>query len=149
MRSALIAFPQVIGRFVDGLIEHALAKVYDSQEDSGTLLDHLIQETRDPRVLKDQVLNVRSPFLGFISAFEAPLNFLEMQILLAARDTTQSTLSSSLYVLARHPEILQRLRSEILSTIGNEANPTYEAARGMRFLRAFINEVLRLFPPGE
>ena len=59
-----------------------------------------------------------------------------------------STLTSSLYCLARNPAILAKLRAEILS-IGKDTVPTYEDARGMRYLRAFVNEVLRMFPPGE
>lgn len=58
-----------------------------------------------------------------------------------------STLSSAIYVLARNPAILARLRSEILSAVGT-ATPTYEDARGIKYLRSFLNEVLRLFPPG-
>lgn len=51
---------KVIGSFVDHLVQNALEKsrtVKDGEEYE-TLLDHLIQETRDPRVLKDEVLNV-------------------------------------------------------------------------------------------
>ncbi|KAL8276562.1 hypothetical protein RQP46_011052 [Phenoliferia psychrophenolica] len=117
----------VITPMVLGLIEKALARsriVNAKGEESGSLLDSLIQKTRDPKVLKDQVLN----------------------ILLAARDTTMSTLTSAVYCLARDPVILAKLRTEILS-IGKDAVPTYEDARGMRYLRAFINEVLRMFPP--
>lgn len=96
-----------------------------SSTEEGTLLDHMIQETRDPEILRNQVLN----------------------ILLAARDTTQSTLTSAVYVLARQPETLKRLRAEVLDTVGKDANPTYDDVREMKYLRAFLNEILRLFPP--
>lgn len=59
-----------------------------------------------------------------------------------------STLSSAIYSLARDPKILAKLRAEVLATIGKDAAPTYEDARGMKYLRAFVNEVLRMFPPG-
>lgn len=60
-----------------------------------------------------------------------------------------STLSSSMYTLARNPHILAKLRAEVLSVVGNGEVPDYEQARGMKYLRAFLNEVLRLFPPGK
>ena len=51
---------------VDGLIEKALARtrtVNEKGQETGSLLDSLIQKTRDPKVLKDQILNV-SPILS-------------------------------------------------------------------------------------
>ncbi|KAL8291991.1 hypothetical protein RQP46_001457 [Phenoliferia psychrophenolica] len=54
---------KVIDSVVFGLIERALARSGPSAkaadgDDEGTLLDALIQKTRDPAVLKDQVLNI-------------------------------------------------------------------------------------------
>lgn len=49
-------------------------------------------------------------------------------------------------MLAEHPEITNRLREEVLNHIGPERRPTYEDLRGMKYLRAFVNETLRLFP---
>ena len=50
------------------------------------------------------------------------------------------------YMLAEHPDILQRLRKEIHDTVGTR-RPTYDDIRDMKYLRAFINEVLRMYPP--
>ncbi|KAK4698894.1 hypothetical protein P7C70_g7375, partial [Phenoliferia sp. Uapishka_3] len=63
-----------------------------------------------------------------------------------ARDTTASTLSSAIYMLARNPGILKRLREQIVAGVGREETPTYESARSLVYLRAFINEVLRMYP---
>jgi len=49
-------------------------------------------------------------------------------------------------MLAEHPEIAKRLRDEVINHLGSERRPTYEDLRGMKFLRAFVNETLRLFP---
>ncbi|KAK4050918.1 Cytochrome P450 monooxygenase [Microbotryomycetes sp. JL221] len=118
---------KVINSFVDKLVLDGLNKqrVVKGNEEVETLLDHLISETRDPKMLRDEVLN----------------------ILLAARDTTQATLTASLYVLAKRPEICKRLRSEILAIVPKGATPTYEDVRDIRYLRLFLNEVLRLYPP--
>jgi hypothetical protein len=52
----------VINALVDSLVETALEKSRNKQDKAErnveTLLDHLIHETRDPKVLKDEVLNV-------------------------------------------------------------------------------------------
>lgn len=42
-------------------------------------------------------------------------------------------------MLAENPAILERLREEILLSVGNSKPPTYDDLRSMRFLRAFIN----------
>ena len=68
-------------------------------------------------------------------------------ILLAGRDTTACTLTFAVYRLADHRDILQRLREEILNVVGPSRRPSYEDIRNMKFLRAVINETLRLYPP--
>ena len=42
--------------------------------------------------------------------------------------------------------MLSRLRSEILGIVGERGRPSYEDIKEMKFLRAVINETLRLFP---
>ncbi|OCH88145.1 cytochrome P450 [Obba rivulosa] len=121
-----------IDAFVDPIVQDALAQRKDKGGEAGeepgdeeTLLGHLINMTEDAQILKDETLN----------------------ILLAGRDTTAATLTYAMYVLAVHPEILQRLRREVLEKVGPVRRPTYDDIREMKYLRAFINEVLRLYPP--
>ena len=45
----------------------------------------------------------------------------------------------AVYFLSQHPDVLQRLREEILSKVGSERRPTYNDIREMKYLRAFIN----------
>ena len=70
-----------------------------------------------------------------------------MNILLAGRDTTACTLTFGVYMLTEHPDVLRRLREEILSRVGPTNPPALEDIREMKYLRAFINETLRLYPP--
>ncbi|KAG8893178.1 hypothetical protein FRC01_013744 [Tulasnella sp. 417] len=98
------------------------------QEEKGeyeSFLDHLADSTSDVELIKDQLLN----------------------ILLAARDTTAQLLSWTCYVLALHPDIMPRLREEVLATYGDSESPTFENIKGLKYLRAVLDEVLRLFPP--
>lgn len=50
-----------------------------------------------------------------------------------------STLTFVIYLLSDHPDVLNRLRSEILETVGQRGRPTYEDMKEMKFLRAVIN----------
>ncbi|KAI2628979.1 cytochrome P450 [Xylaria nigripes] len=89
-----------------------------------TFLHELVQFTRDRTVLRDQLTTV----------------------LLAGRDTTASALSWVMYELGRHPEIVYKLRTEILRTVGQDRMPTYTDLKNMRYLQYIVNETLRLYP---
>jgi hypothetical protein len=42
-------------------------------------------------------------------------------------------------MLAEHPEVLKKLRDEILETVGPTRRPTFDDFREMKYLRAVIN----------
>ncbi|KAH8805419.1 n-alkane-inducible cytochrome P450 [Xylogone sp. PMI_703] len=67
-----------------------------------------------------------------------------MNVLLAGRDTTASLLSNLFFMLAKHPEIWDKVRREVASLEGRL--PTYEELRNLRYVRCCINESLRLHP---
>lgn len=52
---------------------------------------------------------------------------------------TAATLTFALYCLAMYPEVMKRLREEILTVVGRERNPTFDELREMKYLRAVIN----------
>lgn len=70
-----------------------------------------------------------------------------LNILIAGRDTTAAALTFAIYLLAEHPEALSKLKNEIFNSLGKERNPTYDDFRDMKYLRAVLNETMRLFPP--
>ncbi|KAJ7174475.1 cytochrome P450 monooxygenase pc-2 [Mycena filopes] len=122
----------VIDQFIDPIVNDALEKkakgaaAEDSKTDvAETLLSHLVLGTDDRQIIRDEILN----------------------ILVAGRDTTAATITFAVYMLAEHPEMAKRLRSEILEKMGTSRRPTHEDIKNMPYLRAFINETLRLYPP--
>ncbi|THV01193.1 cytochrome P450, partial [Dendrothele bispora CBS 962.96] len=104
----------------DGNVNGNLKEVGEEE----TFLEHLVKFTEDKKVVIDELLN----------------------ILLAARDTTASLLTFCVYVLTQRPDICARLKSEISEKIGFSRRPAYEDTRDMKYLRAFLNETLRLYP---
>ncbi|KII89791.1 hypothetical protein PLICRDRAFT_39961 [Plicaturopsis crispa FD-325 SS-3] len=133
------AHMKVVDSFVEPIVEDAIAKKraeggskLDSAEgkvrevtEDETLLDHLVNYTEDKRTIMDETMN----------------------IMIAGRDTTASTLTFAVYLLAEHPEIFARLRAEVLEHVGPDRRPSYEDLRQMKLMRACINETLRLYPP--
>ncbi|XP_014285594.1 probable cytochrome P450 6a23 [Halyomorpha halys] len=64
----------------------------------------------------------------------------------AAQDTTMTTLSHALYQLSLHPEIQEKLRTEIDSVLDGKDSITYDDINQMNYLDDVINETLRMFP---
>ncbi|KAJ7841875.1 cytochrome P450 monooxygenase pc-1 [Mycena olivaceomarginata] len=124
---------RVVDAYLEPIIAEAVARK-SALEVNGmpkgepeTLLDELLNLTSDPKVLKDEMLN----------------------ILLAGRDTTMSVLTFVIYFLSMYPAVFTRLRAEIVERVGCERRPTYDDIRDMKYLRAVINETMRLYPPVE
>ncbi|KAJ7644067.1 cytochrome P450 [Roridomyces roridus] len=128
---------QTVSSYIDPIIHEAVEKkkladslgqVREKDEngitEGATLLDELLNMTSDPKVLKDEALN----------------------ILLAGKDTTQWTVTVIVYFLAMYPKVTVRLREEILKHVGPSRRPTYDDIREMKLLRAVINEAMRLYP---
>nr|AAL67905.1 cytochrome P450 monooxygenase pc-1 [Phanerodontia chrysosporium] len=126
---------RTVDRYLTPIIERALAMSRAAKQapqgekeevaDGETLLDHLARYTTDPTILHDEILN----------------------IMIAGRDTTGGTLTFVIYFLTQHPDVLQRLRQEILDVVGPSNLPTYDDIKQMKYLRAVLNETQRLYPP--
>ncbi|KAJ6513517.1 cytochrome P450 monooxygenase pc-1 [Mycena vulgaris] len=126
---------KVVSAFLDPIIHAAVEKKEmagragakeggEKEEEGETLLDELLNSTSDPKVLKDETLN----------------------ILLAGRDTTMHVMTMVVYFLAMYPAACARLRAEVLAHVGPSRRPTYDDIKDMKYLRAVINESMRLYP---
>lgn len=70
--------------------------------------------------------------------------------MIAGRDTTFQTLSWFFYELARHPEHIQTIRSEVNNLLGSPSDNvklSYDQMKLLPYLQACIAETLRLHPP--
>ncbi|KAL9599199.1 MAG: hypothetical protein Q9219_003980 [cf. Caloplaca sp. 3 TL-2023] len=124
--------------WVDELVGRSLAKHPQSEtatlktsEDDGSkerylLLAELASQTSDKIRIRTELLNV----------------------LLAGRDTTASLLSNVWWSISKDPTIWNRLQEEVTSLktpLGKE-RPIFEELKDMKYLRAVLNESLRVHP---
>lgn len=65
---------------------------------------------------------------------------------LAGHETTASVLTWVFYILAMQPAVLERLRDEVDTVVG-DGSVTFEHIRQLPFVRAVFRETLRLYPP--
>ena len=99
----------------NGLIK-APEKADDATRRKYIFLNELAQDTQDPQMLSDQIVNM----------------------LLAARDTTAGLLSFVFFMLVRRPDVWEKLRTEV--TEGWEEPMTYESLQKFTYLRYVLQE---------
>jgi cytochrome P450 len=121
---------KVIEDFITPFIDRTLSLPPDevekiSKSEKGfTFLHAMASFTRDPKVIRDQLIAV----------------------LLAGRDTTAATLSWSFYELSHTPHAWAKLREEVLSVVGTDRAPTYDDLKSLKYVNHVLSETLRLYP---
>ncbi|WVQ85454.1 hypothetical protein IAT38_007619 [Cryptococcus sp. DSM 104549] len=120
---------KIIRTFFAPIISRALTRKRERREpeegEDVRFIDRLVDAIDDRSLIEDQLINV----------------------LLASRDTLASCLTFCVYALALHPEVEAKLGEEVRRVAGDGGPVTKDIIRDLRYSRAFINEVLRLFPP--
>jgi cytochrome P450 len=69
-----------------------------------------------------------------------------MTLLLAGHETTSNAISWTLYLLAKHPQCLEKLRMEIDKNVGQRL-PKYEDIEKLEYTKNAFLESMRLYPP--
>ncbi len=64
----------------------------------------------------------------------------------AGHETSANALVWTLYLLAQHPQIVQRLRSEVVEVLGDKS-PAFKDLSALQYTRKVIEEGMRLYPP--
>ncbi|KAG6897685.1 hypothetical protein C0992_012434 [Termitomyces sp. T32_za158] len=134
----------IIDEFAQPVLEEAIKKNHARKEQnvsekegeetlSGTLLDHLVSQTEDHQILKDELVN-----LLVASRDTVRVNEFFYRAHHSTKIQTASTLTFAMYMLTQHPDIVTRLRAEISRFVGMDS-PTYEHVKEMKYMRAFIN----------
>lgn len=127
---------EVISEWLDPLVKKALEEKRRFSANGGgesghspaadkTFLQHLADSTENPIIIRDQLLSM----------------------LLASRDTTACVLTFITYMMAMHPEIATKMRNEVLEHCGSHTMPTFDQIHRLKYIRAVIDETLRVFPP--
>lgn len=119
---------KTVHEFVDKLVYKALQmrKARDADgkgEERYAFLNELARATKDPIQIRSEALN----------------------ILIAGRDTTAGLLSNVFHVLARRPDVWNKLRLEVDSLGAKELG--YDTLRNLTYLRYVLNEVMGCTAP--
>lgn len=79
------------------------------------MLDELVNVLPDRKEIRNQIINIFLP----------------------ARDATGIGLSGVIFLVARHPQVWQKLRAEVLSIKGPI---TYEVLKSLQYMKSVLNE---------
>ena len=104
--------------FADQIIDRNLSR---SSEKGRVFLDVVAESTAGREALRGQIIN----------------------LLAAGRDSTACLLTWTLFLLVRHPKVLEKLREEIN---GRRLSLTRTDLRNMGYLQNVLKETLRLYP---
>ncbi|MDC6271235.1 cytochrome P450 [Acetobacter pasteurianus] len=124
---------KIVHKFAKRFVNRALCLTPKELEEhckhNYTFLYQLAKHTRDPQVLQDQLLN----------------------IMVAGRDTTAGLLSFTIFELARHQNVWEKLKKEIYQHFGSGEDAqvnkiTFETLKQCTYLKWVLNEILRLYP---
>jgi cytochrome P450 len=119
-------------RYLDETIRRIICARRVSGEDKGDLLSMLLlaaDEEGDGKGMTDEQARDEA-----------------MVLFLAGHDTTAAALAWVGYLLARHPEVQQRLADEVHTVLGDR-DPTADDVARLPYTVAVIKETLRLYPP--
>jgi cytochrome P450 len=103
-------------------VDEAKQKQSNSENERYIFITELIRQTPDRTRIRSELLN----------------------ILLAGRDTTASLLTNLWWLLSKNPTAWAKLQTEISTLQGS--HPTFETLKDLKYLRALLNETLRLYP---
>ncbi|WP_308298798.1 cytochrome P450 [Streptomyces sp. GESEQ-35] len=117
---------------VRATIDAAVAELRASERDTGDMLSLLLRATDE---------NTGRPLTSYQICSEI------LTLAVAGTETTASVLSWILYELARHPEIDQRLQSELTDVLGDRP-VTFDDLPRLPYLNRVIQEATRLHHTG-
>merc|ERR1711971_371110 len=123
---------RTLNDYRSGIVDELVEKV--SKGDDNSFVGMFIKDPEGAQMLKTDEKKFRKYIRDMV------LNFL-----LAGRDTTAQCLTWTIFELAQAHEVVQKARAEVIDVCGS-ANITYTNLNSLRYIRAILDESLRLHP---
>ncbi|XP_049767251.1 cytochrome P450 6k1-like [Schistocerca cancellata] len=143
---------------VDNFIRDVVCKVLEYRKrhkvKHGDLLD-ILMKVQKRNYMTDEMLSVNKNTNESIASRD-PHFWMDNEdivaqvfiFLVAGFETSSSTMMFTLYELAQHPDVQDKLRHNIVTSLSkHDGKMTYDAILEMTYLHMVIAETLRLYPP--
>lgn len=114
-----------------------------------SLVDQIIAERKEngddgETDLLARMLNAKDPQTGE-RLDDENIRYQIITFLIAGHETTSGLLSFALYLLLKHPDVLNKAYEEVDRVVVNGI-PTYQQVFELKYIRMILNEALRLYP---
>ncbi|MFN7472571.1 MAG: cytochrome P450 [Roseiflexaceae bacterium] len=136
---------QLLNRTLDTAGEVAFQQAVQSFD---TVIADIIAARQQDNTPRSDLLSM---FLAARDDDGAPMSSEQLRdecktMFLAGHETTALTMSWTLWLLATHPEIQQRMADEVKTVVGKRI-PTLDDIKELPFIEQVIRESMRLYPP--
>lgn len=123
----------IMERIVDEVIEARRDDMAPDAPDASDLLGLMLRTAHPQTGARLDLVNIRQQVITFI---------------IAGHETTAGALSFALYYLTQEPQVLARAQAEVDALWGkaHDPEPTFTDISKLRYLRAVLDEALRLWP---
>lgn len=120
-----------------------------------TFLDETVEQMINERRSSDGGLNDKGDLLSMLlnSTYEDGSEISRSHLMdelitlfVAGHETTSNALTWTFYLVAKHPEVQQRLQAELDDVLSGKA-PTFEDLEKLSYTEMVIKESMRLYPP--
>ncbi|OAE25045.1 hypothetical protein AXG93_1939s1020 [Marchantia polymorpha subsp. ruderalis] len=138
-------FPLLKPLDLDGQVKRLKMAGEKSSKLMDSIIDNRLKEkTKSMSYEEEDFLDVLLTTSGFT---RDQVKYLILDIVAAGTDTTSGTIVWGMTELLRHPNIMERLQSELDDVIGKERMVEEADLRNLEYLQAVVKETLRLHPP--
>ena len=146
-----VTAPLPIWRFIKRKKDKALLK---SLETIKKIIHQFIDESKNKIKENSKLREQPSNFLEALLVANEASSFTEDEVygniftmLLAGEDTTSNSISWTLFYLAQHPEIVNKIREEAHTVYAKDDFPkTFETLSELKYTNAVVQEAIRLKP---
>ncbi|KAI8227055.1 Cytochrome P450 monooygenase 1 [Colletotrichum sp. SAR 10_77] len=133
------------------LMAMAPKSVLQKHENMVRLTNDIVERRLDEADRPDLIQAMKKPTSGLEA--KQPLSLQDIQanaqiLTMAGYDTTATALAGTTYLLAANADVMARLTQEVRSSFKEEKEITISSTKSLGYLRAVIDESLRMYPPG-
>ncbi|MBI1226428.1 MAG: cytochrome P450 [Bacteroidetes bacterium] len=104
------------------------------------------KDANPPNDLLTMLLSSKEEETGEVMSDQA-LRDEAVTLFAAGHETSATMLSWALWLLSQYPEVVQKMRKELVEILGDQM-PGFENLRKLTYTMQVIQEVMRLYPPG-
>ena len=141
---AKLITPKIVFKFVKTKFLQKVESGFDNFEKYAKFF--ITERRKDMEENKKELKDLLSLLLKADNLTSSDIVANTFMFLIAGHETTANTVSFALGLLAKHPEIQEKVREEARKLFGSSKNIEYSSVGDLKYAKAVFRETLRLYP---